>query len=473
MNTKRLLIIYMMVVATSSLCFSNNLQITNVEFDGTSEVTFDISWDNSWREPGPSPDFFDAVWVFVKVAPNGGAQWLHRAVDLVDAGTFQVSIPPDSLGAIIRRSSSGTGTVSGTVTLDIGSDLGLFPDIKVFGIEMVYVPEGSYYLGDGESPNRWHVGDDTTAAYLVTDSEVMTYGNTSSDIYTESPIISGDIPANYPNGYNAFYSMKYEISQSQYAEFLNCLTFPQQNSRTSTDLSDAGFTNTFVMSNTTALTNRNTIRCIPPGNGDPLFFFCDLDQDSIPNEENDGQNIAMNYLSFDDLKAYLDWCALRPMSPMEYEKACRGPLPPVAGEFAWGTPGLTEPGDIVNDGEVNETFDNIGATGVYGQTPSKLTRCGFAATSTSTRLTSGGSYYGIMELSGNAGENLCTSVLFKEDEYGDGVLTPDGFAEEFENSFTAWGFGTTVLVSTVSRLPSSFATVGTGRSSGRGGRGVR
>ncbi|HCR53204.1 MAG TPA: hypothetical protein DIW27_02215, partial [Cytophagales bacterium] len=31
------------------------------------------------------------------------------------------------------------------------------------------------------------------------------------------------IPANYPKGFNAFYTMKYEVSQKQYADFFNTL----------------------------------------------------------------------------------------------------------------------------------------------------------------------------------------------------------------------------------------------------------
>ena len=35
--------------------------------------------------------------------------------------------------------------------------------------------------------------------------------------------------------------------------------------------------------------------------------------------------------------AFADWAGLRSMTELEYEKACRGPLEPVAGEYAFGT----------------------------------------------------------------------------------------------------------------------------------------
>ena len=34
--------------------------------------------------------------------------------------------------------------------------------------------------------------------------------------------------AGFPNDYNAFYCMKYELSQGGYRDFLNCLTYTQQ-----------------------------------------------------------------------------------------------------------------------------------------------------------------------------------------------------------------------------------------------------
>ena len=46
-------------------------------------------------------------------------------------------------------------------------------------------------------------------------------------------------------------------------------------------------------------------------------------------------------LSWPDLCAYADWAALRPMTELEYEKACRGPNNPVLGEYAWGNTSIS------------------------------------------------------------------------------------------------------------------------------------
>jgi formylglycine-generating enzyme required for sulfatase activity len=451
---------------------ANNVQISNITWDGAQGITFDISWDNSWRSAGANPAFYDAVWVFVKVAPNGGPNWNHATMNVTDADTLDVITPSDTLGAIVRRASQGTGSVSSTLSFTLGGTMGLFPDIKVFAIEMVYVPSGPFYAGDGASNYRFHVGNDTAQAFLISTSDLIPYGTGANQIFTSSNILNGDIPADFPNGYDAFYCMKYEISQLQYAEFLNCLTLPQQESRTETTISNGPFTNTFVMTNSSTLLNRNTVRSIHPNNGDPLYFFCDLDQDSIPNEFNDGQNLAMNYLSYDDLKAYLDWAALRAMTVLEYEKACRGPSTFVPGELAWGTAGFTAPGDIVLPGEAAESFSNLGATGLVGHATTKLARCGFAATDTSTRLTAASTYYGVMEMSGNVLEYVSVIGGGDESNLGDGYLDAFGFSDDLSSYFTSKGFyGGTPL--SVSLNASTFGTIGSARSLYGGGRGVR
>ena len=43
------------------------------------------------------------------------------------------------------------------------------------------------------------------------------------------------------------------------------------------------------------------------------------------------------YMCWADCATYADWAGLRPMTELEFEKACRGPLKPVPDEYAWGT----------------------------------------------------------------------------------------------------------------------------------------
>ena len=72
--------------------------------------------------------------------------------------------------------------------------------------------------------------------------------------------------------------------------------------------------------------------------------------------------MACNWLSWADVAAYLDWSGLRPMTELEFEKACRGPNAPVAGEYAWGSnAGLVQATSIVNGGLSNEVPGNTDA----------------------------------------------------------------------------------------------------------------
>src|SRR6185312_350856 len=141
------------------------------------------------------------------------------------------------------------------------------------------------------------------------------------------------------------------------------------------------------------------------------------------------------------------WAALRPMTELEYEKACRGPLPPVAGEYAWGTTSLLnalviqgeEDGTEVVTGNCNigngdlplsggdggtgpvrdDAFAARGrrdAGGMYADVHAFVTGAGGELTrdwDLSGREDTGLSYYGIAALTGNLWET-CVTVGNKE-----------------------------------------------------------
>lgn len=56
----------------------------------------------------------------------------------------------------------------------------------------------------------------------------------------------------------------------------------------------------------------------------------------VVNEPDDGAWVSANDLSWMDGAVLADWAALRPFTELEFEKAARGPVVPVADEFAWG-----------------------------------------------------------------------------------------------------------------------------------------
>ncbi|MFZ4398023.1 MAG: SUMF1/EgtB/PvdO family nonheme iron enzyme, partial [Kiritimatiellia bacterium] len=184
----------------------------------------------------------------------------------------------------------------------------------------------------------------------------------------------------------AFYCMKYEITQGQYAAFLNALTSVECGGQDNTGQTADRYYKPATLANRYSLTG----------------FW--------PAITAGKPYVACNNLSWADDAAYAAWAGLRPMTELEFEKACRGPIVPVAGEYAWGSTAISQATGISNDGAVNETASNSGANCAYGNHGSVQgpLRAGVFATSTSDRAGSGASYWGIMELSGNLWERVVT-----------------------------------------------------------------
>ena len=429
------------------VALSNNISISNISLTGQntaagpdnfanfSFVKFDLSWENSWRT-NTGTNNWDAAWVFVKYRVAGGV-WQHAHlhgnghqaptgstidVGLLTPGTaFDINTNP-GIGAFVYRSANGSGTFSPSniqLRWNYGSN-GVTDnaamEVRVFAIEMVYVPQGSYYLGDGSSTGTFYTAPNFNTPYEVTaENAAITVGNAAGNLNYSiggsgcgSCDQAGPIPAAFPKGFNAFYCMKYEIAQLQYVEFLNTLTVSQQSSRTESATNAAPGTGALTSSNA----NRNGIDIITPSSGStPAVYACNLNGNTVYNEADDGQWIACNYLSWADLAAYLDWSGLRPMTELEFEKACRGPLTPVANEYAWGSTSIAGASNFTNGGAINETTNTVGANAVYGniinlQCP---IRVGVFATGSSTREQAGSGYYGMMELSGNIWECCVTA----------------------------------------------------------------
>lgn len=239
--------------------------------------------------------------------------------------------------------------------------------------------------------------------------------------------------------------MKYEISQGQYRDFLNTLTRSQQDTRTATLLSAGitSITNRFVMSNTSSISNRNGIRCDANIDANqPITFYCDLNNNGTGNEATDGEWVACNFLSWEDGAAYLDWAGMRPMTDLEYEKACRGNQPAVNGEYAWGSSTVagsayTLSGIGANNENIATNYSSSLGNAVYSTTDGSIDgplRVGIFSANTlnSGRVSAGATYYGIMEMSGNVRERVLS--IFRSDDraytglHGDGNLTNEGLA---------------------------------------------
>ncbi len=429
---------------------SSHVKVTNVKVARTAgqastfEITFDLAWRESWRDP---PDLWrrnwDAAWVFVKYGtsesreltlrikdckdvieqldrgdyhvlsklwldtfhnsddkdewisgdpvlqsqipgqhwtlwhdrvvegPNGderiresmGVWWNpsdetlslerqgptgHARITAVLAGprNAQIDLPEDGLGVFVYR--RDVCPVPGPVHFSgITLRTELTPDVRptgmqvtVHGIEMVFIPQAPFSLGDplgSGGPNNCFfnpnaAGNDRTLRIKSEEAiEVTAQAGDGARVFyltQQTPYNSGDqkgpIPAEYPKGYRAFYIMKRSITQGQYTMFVNTLT--------------GG-----------ALTSRFS------------YWFGDYRYQITKNDT--GARFALkpsracNWLSWMDGASYAAWSALRPMTELEYEKACRGPGRPLAGEYSWGTTKLRRTQVIFSDQEGLEAVD--------------------------------------------------------------------------------------------------------------------
>ncbi|WCL80955.1 SUMF1/EgtB/PvdO family nonheme iron enzyme [Saprospira sp. CCB-QB6] len=388
--------------------WANNLQISNVTLTNDSTLTFSISWENSWRMDGTPPYNHDAVWLFVKKRDCASSLWSHTDLSVTTAhhtagSPLEVYVDgKDSSsvakGVFVRRRTDGVGNIS-SVSVSLRM-VGLVPgqfDFRVFGIEMVNIPEGAFYLGDGGSSGSSFREGAATTPYQVTSEGAIAYGNTAGKLYAASRALTATIAADFPKGFAEVYCMKYEISQGQYVDFVNSLQSDQAIARR-------------IVGSAASRTNVT-------GNW-PVIVA------NTPHR-------AMGYLGWADLLAYLDWAALRPMSEFEYEKICRGPLNPVANEYAWGTSLVTDANTLVTDGTATETASNAvtpgsGLCNYNNSTVLGPMRCGYAAKPGTTRQQSGATYYGVMDMSGNVCEQMIHSYSdgqFFTGDLGDGEIS--------------------------------------------------
>jgi formylglycine-generating enzyme required for sulfatase activity len=399
--------------------------------DQWATITFDISWDNSWRTSKPANH--DAAWIFVKCWD--GEKWNHVYLDTIanatgiivssgsnyqagntgakagggalayyvsnkdstvtncpmeiELGYSQVQYnwgavnPAEArkkgvVGVFLRRSVLGEGNINvrGVVLPWTFTRQGFTADddlvVKVFAIEMVYVPTGNFYLGAGQgstaannpgafSANSTNIG----YPYQVTSAGPIIAANAAGSLWALANIAAGTIPNTFPNGYNSFYIMKYELTQGAYADFLNSITEAQANGNINNgpianmvEYSGAMYPHgNATIKNTGNIYNRRNAVVLKIKFPNPVFGV-DGDQNGIADvngaatassptqpatiQNNDGQNVALIYARYSFLCSYADWAGLRPMTELEYEKACRGSQDAKADEFAWGASSISE-----------------------------------------------------------------------------------------------------------------------------------
>lgn len=398
----------------------NNLSLRNGGVVAN-QIHIELAWDNAWNFTS-SGGSHDAVWLFAKGRTSDGI-WHpillspHTPEHTV-YGEMEARAVHDSMGVFVFSSNQGGYSVPySQVILTPSNNLAKYLQVAVYGIEMVYIPKGAFYLGDGASVSS--LTNTSESPFLVSSEGAIASGlrivNPNSE-FAPTPLPSV-IPKNYPKGFDSFFVMKYEVSQGQYVHFLNSLTHSQQKARTWIAPSLPVGTFAMVHPNQRDSLHRNGIVIVSSGldGGKPAVYGMDSNANGSFNEPADGFHRAANFLSWADLSAYLCWAGLRPITEFEFEKACRGPLQPVPGEFAWGTAYVTDANAVTNDGLPTEGVSEAlaGESGlanhgsivaIQGWGLRGPLRTGFAATASSNRLQSGATYYGLMEMSGNVWE---------------------------------------------------------------------
>jgi formylglycine-generating enzyme required for sulfatase activity len=460
--------ILLIVALFSFTAKANNISISNISLTGQNTtagannfsnfvmVKFNLSWENSWRT-SVGPGNWDAAWVFVKYRTPGG-DWQHANLNntgnIIPSGTaidiglrfpstpFNNSSNP-GVGAFIYRSTNGSGTFT-AVDVQLKWNYGSQSvtdnqavEVQVFGLEMIYIPQGAFNVGGGGGVSALTSTTINTANATTPPSGTGSLGGQAGGYPTGQTAPSF---SSWPNGYAGFYCMKYELSQQGYVDFLNSLTRTQQIARVASNISGTSVTNRYVMSNTTTQANRSVIKCDAniPASPAPVTFYCDQNGNNAGGDIDDGQCIAMNWIGSPDALAYFDWSGLRPMTELEFEKICRGPVLPVLNEYAWGNTTITIlSGTVINDSRPDEARGYAGPNANIGLGTTYVVRAGLFADASTNRMQSGAAYYGVMEMTGNLNERTI-SISTNEGKnfmgnHGNGILYFLGDANE-----TSW-----------------------------------
>jgi len=294
---------------------ANHLAISGVTMSGVTgpglaTISFNIAENNVTTGTSTNGGAYNtADWVFVKFSTAAGADgtWQHATLTggTVGAGAT-LAAASDNKGVYLNHTANSAYWTAGVnVTWNLAADGVLFSKvyIKVFAISMVKVPTGNFIYNAGAAGGSGFKNYGNGSQATVVDAGPTSgIGNGTNGLPTDA------LPG-WPNGYNSFYIGRYEITQGQYADFLNTLPSGQ-----ASNLHYGTVANGHNM--TSGGTYPTKYAAVDP-------------------------NAAKNYLSYDDGWRYLSWAGLRPPTEMEFEKAGRD-LSPDAGHldpriYPWGS----------------------------------------------------------------------------------------------------------------------------------------
>ncbi|GAB1370383.1 hypothetical protein MASR1M45_04430 [Candidatus Kapaibacterium sp.] len=459
---KKIILVLLGLILSNNL-IANNLQIGEVTKSGqnTSQkyvmLNFDVQWENSWRlDTDVPPGNYDAVWLFVKYFRGGG--WHHaklssNASEFNSGTNAEIKTTADGMGVFLQRKVAGSGTFN-TQNISLRWNYGFNNELDdsipnmpviVMGIEMVYVSEGPFWIGGGGIQTFYTYPNTNEFFRIINESIDIDLKMSNDYLWVTDCESEGVIPNSFPKGVKSFYCMKYEVTQKQFATFLNTLTQTQSQNRFVDKYGNYRF---YIRK----IENR---------------YGCDANDNNIFDEDDDGCDIACNFISIIDFLAFSDWAGLRPMSTFEYEKVCRGPDKDNS-PWAWGSNDISMVTSILNNGLPNEISNddahtyipNCNLTSPSQNNPqvfSGPTRVGMFAKANGGRVESGASFFGVMDMTGNLWEIVVSpryniSRIFNKVN-GDGALNSIG-----QSDIETWNimFSTETCCSTHSLKGGSF-----------------
>jgi len=360
--------------------WANNIAVSNVSLqnqsvaNATVEVKFDLTWDNTYSGTDANfASFYDRAWVFVKYsvgAPSATVGWKHAT--LTSGGT--VTPTSDGKGAIVNIGTNktvkwyyGNDGVAGNATVRV----------RVCAIEVVYIPTGNFIYNaaniGGSGNNNYYgsegIGKQTTVSATT---QVPTGASTG-----------------WPNGYSAFYIAKYEASQSQYSDFLNMLPDATASGLYSATTSN-GYTITYISGNSYG--SRYAASSTNRGN---------------------------NFMNWTEATTYANWCGMRPMTEMEFEKAARGGGA-TAYTYPWGNATPTTTTYTVDSGTHTKYYANY--NNAAGAKPINVGHY-LSGDVARTDAETGASPYGVTDMGGNLWEHLINCASTTTPANGDGTTT--------------------------------------------------
>ncbi len=487
-----------------------NVRRADAPLAGQSSVTFDLAWNHSWRATwtesakrtgGKTPlefESWDAAWVFVKFRKPGTHGWTNATLSaeasdhsVPRGATLDVGMTDDeksAAGVFVYRAASGSGAndfkgvkLNWKHAAD-GVEVPADVEVRVLSVQMVYVPQSPFWLGDGFSatyPNEYAgqfeagmsgkpLRIESENALLLGGEDNKNLGSHESHGMRQPEDFTSDatqiLPAEFPKGYEAFYCMRNEITEAHWVEYLNMQSYPGQKACV-----DRVSTNGPHLPPGTPAVGKGgwpikvKVSGVAPADGRP----------GKPAVYETGRPfLPCGGLIMSDCLAYSAWTGLRPMTELEYEKACRGPLTPVPGEYAWGTAKISgktyhrptdrnadvsQEGYVLRDaGTANERLEWKGELKPDAETGNAVwqgamhrdaqgrvdivnighrysgrnLRVGIFATPTSDRVAAGASYWGILDLSGNMWERVMVVGSHHGREFagkhGAGIFRVDG-----------------------------------------------